>query len=115
MICVGVKMSRIGKELVRKLNKEIHLKESLQEYSDFMNQNYKEFAYIRLALLYDTFFEVLAETKEAQNMMNPSYNKVLQEEIKRVSMRSRRAGAMFCMLLAVAMKSTFERSYSMSM
>ena len=84
MICVGVKMSRIGKELVRKLNKEIHLKESLQEYSDFMNQNYKEFAYIRLALLYDTFFEVLAETKEAQNMMNPSYNKVLQEEIKKV-------------------------------
>ena len=49
-------MSQVGKELIRKLKKEIHLKESLQEYSDFMNQNYKEFAYIRLALLYDTFF-----------------------------------------------------------
>ena len=50
MICVGVKMSQVGKELIRKLKKEIHLKESLHEYSDFMNQNYKGFAYIRLAL-----------------------------------------------------------------
>ena len=84
MICVGVKMSQVGKELIRKLKKEIHLKESLQEYSDFMNQNYKEFAYIRLALLYDTFFEVLAETEEAGNKLNSSYNEVLQEEIKRI-------------------------------
>ena len=84
MICVGVKMSQIGKELIRKLKKEIHLKESLHEYSDFMNQNYKGFAYIRLALLYDTFFEVLAETEEAGNKLNSSYNEVLQEEIKRV-------------------------------
>ena len=81
---MGVKMSRIGKELVRKLKKEIHLEESLKEYSDYMNQNYKEFAYIRLALLYDTFFEVLSETKDVQNKVNVSYNKVLQEEIQKL-------------------------------
>jgi len=32
-----------------------------------------------------------------------------------ISMRSRSAGAMLAMLLAVAMNNTFDRSYSMSM
>lgn len=77
-------MSQRGKELVRKLKKEIHFKETVKEYSDFMNQNYKEFAYIRLALLYDTYFEVLADTKDAEEKINPSYLKTLNEVIKKV-------------------------------
>lgn len=77
-------MSRVGKELVRKLKNEIHFKESLQEYSDFMNRKYKEFAYIRFALLYDTFFEVIAETEEVKNKLNVSYQEVLFKEIEKV-------------------------------